>query len=174
MMRHAILAAICVMMPVQVLAHTTLIETEIRQGIASRFTLNVPHGCGSEATLRLRVRIPAGIVAVKPMPKAGWDLEIVTTTYETPQMLGETEITEGVTELIWNGNLPDAYFDEFAFRGTVTEANKVGSTLYLPAVQECATGVERWIELPAEGQNPHDLARPAPGVKIAPSGMHHH
>jgi uncharacterized protein YcnI len=33
-------------------------------------------------------------------------------------------------------------------------------------VQECATKAERWIELPAEGQNPDDLESPAPGVTI--------
>lgn len=156
------------------LAHTTLVEKEVQQGVAARFTMSVPHGCGSEATLRLRVAIPTGVVAVKPMPKAGWTLEVVTQTYETPQKLGDTEIAEGVVELIWEGNLPDAYFDEFAFRATVTEAVEVGSTLYTPAVQECETGVERWIERPAEGQNAHDLARPAPGVKVTPAMGHQH
>lgn len=159
------------------MAHTSLVESEIKQGVASRLTMSVPHGCGSEATLRLRVRIPEGLVAVKPQPKAGWALEVVTGAYETPQKLGETILTEGVLELIWEGNLPDAYFDEFAFRGAVTEAVEVGSMLYIPAVQECATGVERWIEIPMEGHDGHDghdLARPAPAVKIIPAGAHHH
>lgn len=174
MRRDCIFAAACLLLAGPALAHTTLVQTEIEQGVAARFTLSVPHGCGAEATLRLRVRIPPGVVAVKPMPKAGWDLEIVTGRYAQPQSLGGTEIAEGVSELIWRGNLPDAHFDEFTFRGTVSEAVETGSMLYVPVVQECATGVERWIERPAAGQDPHDLARPAPGVKIVPAGAHHH
>ncbi len=174
MINRLLCLATALLMSTAAMAHTTLVESEIKQGVASKFTLSVPHGCGAEATLRLRVRIPAGLVAIKPQPKAGWALDVVSGAYETPQKLGETTLSEGVLELIWEGDLPDAYFDEFAFRGTVTEAVEVGSILYIPAVQECATGVERWIEIPVEGHGSHDLARPAPAVKITPAGAHHH
>ena len=156
------------------LAHAGLVETEVKQATASRFTLYIPHGCGAEASLRVRVRIPTGIVSVKPMPKAGWDLESKKGTYSEPQTLSGSTLTEGVVELIWHGNLPDAYYDEFVFRGTVSEDVEVGSTLYIPAIQECANGVERWIEVPKEGHEGHALDKPAPSVKVAPEGAHHH
>lgn len=155
-------------------AHASFAETEARQGVASRFTLQVPHGCGTEATLKLRIRIPQGLVAVKPMPKPGWNLEIVEGAYDAPQTVGGSTVTEGVREVIWTGELPDAHYDEFVFRATVTRAVPHDTMLYIPAVQDCANGSERWIEIPATGQDSHSLKRPAPAVKVVPAGMHSH
>jgi uncharacterized protein YcnI len=36
-------------------------------------------------------------------------------------------------------------------------------------VQECANGAERWIEIPAAGQDPESLESPAPGLKLLPA-----
>ena len=82
-------------------------------------------------------------------------------------------MTEGVTEITWTGELPDAWYDEFVFRGTVTDAFAVDSMLYIPVVQECADGSVRWIETPAEGQDAHDLPHPAPAVKVVAGHDHH-
>jgi uncharacterized protein YcnI len=35
-------------------------------------------------------------------------------------------------------------------------------------VQECETGVRRWIEIPPDGAVPAHLKEPAPGVKLLP------
>jgi periplasmic copper chaperone A len=40
-------------------------------------------------------------------------------------------------------------------------------------VQECETGVNRWIEIPADGKSAHDLKEPAPGVKLLPKAEGH-
>ncbi|PVH27711.1 DUF1775 domain-containing protein [Pararhodobacter oceanensis] len=69
--------------------------------------------------------------------------------------------------------LLDAHFDQFSFRGKMTDTFAVGSTVYFPVVQECANGAERWIEIPAEGQDPHELEGPAPGVEITEPGHSH-
>ena len=155
-------------------AHSTLAEKDVTQGAASRLTLRIPHGCGAEATLRVRIQIPAGMVSVKPMPKANWKLDITSGPYDASYMLNGAEISEGVRELKWTGELPDAHYDEFVFQATVSEHIEPGTKLYIPAVQECATGSERWIEIPAEGEEGHDLARPAPGVMVMPAGAHRH
>ena len=39
---------------------------------------------------------------------------------------------------------------------------------YFPLVQECEKGVHRWIEIPAAGKSGHDLAEPAPALKLLP------
>lgn len=135
--------------------------------------LGVGHGCAGESTLKVRVQIPEGVIAVKPVPKAGWTLEIITGAYETSYDYYGTPLTEGVKELIWTGELPDAYFDQFSFRAKLTDALAVGSTVYFPVVQECANGAERWIEIPAEGQDAHDLEDPAPGLNITEPGHGH-
>ena len=37
----------------------------------------MPHGCSGSPTTAIRVRVPAGIIGVKPMPKPGWQLNTV-------------------------------------------------------------------------------------------------
>ncbi len=48
-----------------------------------------------------------------------------------------------------------------------------GAMLYFPVVQECATKTERWIEIPAAGQDPESLEGPAPGVRLLPASGDH-
>lgn len=78
-------------------------------------------------------------------------------------------MTEGVTEIVWTGELPDAFYDEFVFRAMLTTDLKPDAELYFPVVQECANGTERWIEIPAAGQDSDSLDTPAPGVKLLPA-----
>ena len=154
------------------LAHATLEQSEAPEGATYKAVMRIGHGCDGEPTQKLRVQIPEGVISVKPMPKAGWALETVKGAYEKEYDYFGTKLTEGVKELVWTGELPDDYYDEFVFRGTITEAFPAGSTVYFPTVQECANGAERWIEIPAEGQDPHELEGPAPGVKIVPAASH--
>ena len=168
-----ILSAFALILPLtlgtQAHAHATFAETEVVQGQTARLTLRVGHGCGDEATLRVRVRIPEGLIAAQPMVKAGWALETVSGPYEASYELYGRTVTEGVREIIWSGELPDAYYDEFVFRARVTDTVAAGEMLYIPAIQECANGAERWIEIPAAGQDSHDLEGPAPGVMVVPA-----
>lgn len=155
-------------------AHVTLETPEAAQKSTYKAVLRVGHGCEGEATQRLRVRIPEGVIAVKPMPKPGWTIEIVKGAYKQGYDYYGTKLTEGVTELVWSGNeLPDDYYDEFTFRAYLTEALPVGSMVWFPVVQECANGAERWIEIPAEGQDADDFEMPAAGVKIGEPGHGH-
>lgn len=156
-----------------VFAHATFEETEFAQNSTAKFTTRIGHGCEGEATLRVRVQIPEGVIAVKPMPKAGWALETVSGPYGQSYELWGATVTEGVREIVWTGELPDAFYDEFVFRGRITDRLPAGETLYVPVVQECANGAERWIEIPAAGQDPDALEFPAPGVKIVPASGGH-
>lgn len=155
-------------------AHATFEQREVVQNVTQRMVLRVPHGCGPEATLRVRVALPDGVVAVQPMVKAGWELTTETGPLSQPYHSHGTEITEGVREITWQGELPSEFYDEFIFRARFTEALPAGEMLYIPVVQECATSAERWIEIPAEGQSASDLSYPAPGVMVnAPAGHGH-
>ena len=153
--------------------HATFENAEARQGATWKAVLRVPHGCDGEATLKVRVQIPEGMHSVKPMPKAGWALDTVVGPYAAEYTNHGRKVTEGVKEIVWTGELPDAFYDEFVFRGTMSDAFAVDQVVYIPVVQECANGAERWIEIPAEGQKSSDLASPAPGVKIF-KGSHSH
>ena len=178
-MKHLIaLAALALPLAVatETAAHATFAETEVVQNQTARLTLRVPHGCGDEATLRVRIQIPEGVISAQPMVKAGWALETVTGPYANAHTVHGRTVTEGVREIIWSGELPDAFYDEFVFRARVTEEVPAGEMLYIPVVQECANGAERWIEIPSAGQDSHDLEDPAPGVMVVPAsaGGHGH
>ena len=100
-------------------AHVTLEVKEARVGAPYKAVLSVPHGCEGTATTTIRVRIPEGMIAVKPMPKPGWKIDTVKGKYEkTYSYFHGAKLSEGVTEISFSGgNLPDAYYDEFVFSG---------------------------------------------------------
>jgi uncharacterized protein YcnI len=153
--------------PVIAYAHITLENREAAAGATARLVLRVPHGCEGSATVRLRVRIPDGVVNVKPMPKPGWELTTVLGPLARPVAAeGGGQITEGVREIVWSGGrLLDAHYDEFIFRAQVPDQ---AGMLYFPTVQECERGTHRWIEIPAEGRGADDYREPAPGLRIVP------
>jgi uncharacterized protein YcnI len=155
------------------LGHITLDAEGANIGSYYKAVVHVPHGCNGSATTKVRVRIPDGVIAVKPQPKAGWTLEIKEGDYAQPYTLNGAKVSSGVTEIAWSGNLPDAYYDEFVFRGYITDTLKAGDTLYFPFVQECEQGVDRWIDTSGKS----DVSNPAPGVKLLgpkKSGGHSH
>jgi uncharacterized protein YcnI len=75
-------------------------------------------------------------------------------------------VTRGVLEVTWTGGpLPNAYFDTFELRVGVPPTP--GKTLYFKTVQRCVKGVERWIQIPVNGQPEPDS--PAPAVTVTKS-----
>ena len=102
------------------------------------------------------------------MPKTGWELTTKIDPYPQPVRYFEDTLTEGVREIAWTrGELPDEWYDEFVFRGRLPD-NGAGTTIWFPVVQECETGVNRWIEIPAEGKTADDYEEPAPGLLLIP------
>ncbi len=151
-------------------AHVTLETREAPVGAPYKAVLRVPHGCEGTATIALRVRVPDGMIAVKPMPKPGWKIDTVNGKY--PRTYGYfhgAKLSEGVTEIRFSGgSLPDAYYDEFVFTGFLAGDLEPGTMLYFPVVQECEKGVHRWIEIPAAGNSAGDSPEPAPALKLLP------
>jgi uncharacterized protein YcnI len=175
-LRPQALAAIAVfslalaLAPRAAVAHPSLQAREARVGAPYRAVISIPHGCDGSATVRLRVLIPEGVIGVKPMLKPGWTVTTVRGPYARgyPTFRGQT-LAEGVKEVVWSGRLPDDFFDDFVFSAFLTDALPVGQKLYFPTHQECEKGSYRWTEVPAEGQDEHALARPAPGVMLLPA-----
>lgn len=150
------------------LAHVSLENDAAPAGANYKAVLRVPHGCDGKATIAVRVRLPEGVISVKPMPKAGWAIEKTRGEYaKAYDHYGEAE-TEGVRELTWSGGrLGDDEYDEFVFRAYITDAFKPGQAVAFPVVQECEGGATtRWIEVPAEGKSADDYQHPAPTVTI--------
>ena len=156
-------------------AHVTLEIQEAKVNAPYKGVLRVPHGCEATATASIRVRIPAGVLGVKPKPQPGWTLTTVTAKYPKPVKLYHSELTEGVVEISWaGGKLPDAWYEEFIFTGFISGELEPGKTIYFPVVQECEKGVHRWIEIPAPGQSRSDLPKPAPELKLLPAAGRPH
>jgi uncharacterized protein YcnI len=168
--RGALGAAAMLALLTPALSHITLDVQEAPVNSTYKAVLRVPHGCDGAATLKLRVRVPEGVIAVKPMPKAGWTLDTVKGTYGKTYDNAGTPVSEGVQEIVWTGKLLDEHYDEFVFRGRLTDSLKAGEMLYIPAVQECEGGkAERWIEIPAASKSADDYRYPAPGLKLLPA-----
>lgn len=127
----------------------------------------VPHGCDGSPTRSISFQIAAGITSAKPQAKPGWKLTIVRGKLPQPvkDFAGNT-VTRGVLSVTWSGGtLPDSQFDTFNI--LLGMPNTPGKTVYFPAVQRCAKGVTRWIEIPKKGQD--EPAHPAPGVTLTKS-----
>lgn len=143
-------------------AHVTLEVQQAKIGASYKAVLRVPHGCAGEATNVVRVQIPEGFFAVKPMPKAGWTLEVVTGPYENSYENHGSSVTEGVKEIVWSGgDLPDAFYDEFVFRGTFAGSLESGK-FYFPTIQECANGEEAWLDVTGS----ENVDMPAPSLEL--------
>jgi uncharacterized protein YcnI len=154
-------------------AHITLASSEAAAGTTFKAVLVVGHGCEGAATTQLRVQIPEGFYNVKPMPKPGWELKTVTGPYATPFQNHGTPLTEGLTEISWSGGeLPDADFDEFAFRGTFGSDLGAGTKFYFPVIQTCGTTEDAWIDTSGD----ENAEMPAPAVTLTPAvpAEHHH
>jgi uncharacterized protein YcnI len=148
-------------------AHVTLENREATIGRSYKAVFEVPHGCAGSATTRIRVQIPQGVIAVKPMPKPGWNVEAIKGKYASEYDFHGTRLSEGVKEVVWSGGkLPDDFYDEFVISTFLTADLKPNTTLYFPVVQECEQGVSRWIDIPADGDA--GSKSPAPGVKLMP------
>jgi uncharacterized protein YcnI len=148
-------------------AHVTLEVQEATAGSAYKAVLRVPHGCEGAPTTKITVQIPEGFIAAKPMPHAGWTIEIVKGKYAKAYDYFGSQLEEGPKQVTWSGgSLPDEYYDEFVLRGTFAASLPAGM-IYFPVVQECDGGkAERWIEIPAEGKNADDYEFPAPGLNL--------
>ena len=165
----AILAA-----PVPALAHATLEVSKAPANSTYKAVLRVPHGCDGQPTHTVTVTIPEGFIGVKPMPKPGWTLETVKSDYAKSYTLHGSEVSSGVTEVRWSGgNLPDEFYDEFVFRGSLTDFEP-GTVLAFKAVQACPDGEVAWAEIAEPGTDPHDLDHPAPILTVTTPVGHGH
>lgn len=147
-------------------AHVVL-EYQVAPADASyKATFKVGHGCGESPTRQVSVLIPAGVSGAKPMPKAGWALEV--------QRAGES-----VSRVTWTARtavdaLPNDQYDEFV---VVARTPKEPGTIYWPVNQVCESGRTDWVEVPRDGRKLSDLKSPAAALEILPadhSGGHKH
>jgi uncharacterized protein YcnI len=152
----------------QAAAHVTANPDQAPADSWFRTALRVGHGCEGSSTIAVRVKLPDGVISVRPQMKPGWEITITMRKLDQPIEGPHGTVTEVVDEIAWRGGpLPDAYFDEFGI--SMRLPAEPGKTLYFPTVQECEQGVHRWIEIPAANQSWDDLEEPAPFVRLNPT-----
>jgi uncharacterized protein YcnI len=150
-------------------AHITASPNEAQAGAYFQTAFTVPHGCNGTPTIAVRVKIPDGVLSVKPQMKPGWEISITNRKLVKPIDAGHGRmIAETVDEVAWRGgSLPDSYYDTFGL--VMKLPDTPGRTLYFPIVQECKEGVHRWIGIPAAGQKWNDVREPAPFIRLRPA-----
>lgn len=153
-------------------AHVTLEYQVANAGSYYKSTFKVGHGCGNSPVKQIVVTIPAGVQGAKPMPKAGWTIEVTRERLAQPVTDHGTNITEGVARISWTAKTPTDYlqndwYDEFVLQAKLPA--KAGM-LYWPVSQICEEGKVDWAEVPSAGQKLSDLKSPAAALELMPAG----
>ena len=157
-------------------AHVSLDEPAALAGTMYKAALRLGHGCGASSTTAIKVFIPTGFKGAKPMPKPGWVLTVAKAPLDKPYDDHGRSVTEDVSEIVWTAAsrehwLPDAFFDEFVFRGGLPAT---GGPMWFKVEQTCEQGRNLWVEIPAAGQSAHDMKSPAALLEIIGSGAGAH
>lgn len=149
-------------------AHVSFIDAQpITEGKSFKATFAISHGCEGSPTTKVTIKIPQGIIAVKPMPKANWTITTGTQKYaKTYQQYGK-DITEGVESITWEGSLPDQYYDEFTLTGYFADQDKNSEQVYFPVIQTCEKGQYLWTDTSGHAHHGHDSEElSAPSLKV--------
>ena len=118
-------------------AHITANPAEGPSDGFATVSFQVPHGCEESPTTQLRIQIPPSVPSATPSVHPLWDVSTKEGKKDKVELHGET-ITRGVSEVTYTAKQP------------------------LP----CEKGETRWIQIPAEGENPDELEDPAPAVVL--------
>lgn len=148
------------------MAHVTVSPGQATAGEHANIDVRVGHGCDGSFTTEISVQIPDTVASVTPEFLPGWSVDTTMGPLAEPvERHGET-VGEGIREVTWSGGpaIPDHLFFDFGL--SVQMPDTPGETLYFPVVQTCEDGETRWIEIPAEGGDGHDLEFPAPAVEL--------
>lgn len=155
-------------------AHVTLDQDMAAGGSYYKAVFRVPHGCEGSATTAISIRIPEGVISVKPQPKPGWTVTTEKAAYKQTYEVHGKPVSEGVVKVTWEGGkLPDDQFDEFAFLAKLPNDPEV-MKLFFPVAQTCEKGATAWDEFAAPGVDLHSLDRPAPSLMLMHGEGHEH
>ncbi|WP_203337456.1 YcnI family protein [Nocardioides limicola] len=156
-------------------AHVTVDPTTTDANSYAVLTVSVPHGCDGSATTEVAIRIPEQITSVTATRHPLWDVRVETETLDEPitDAHGNT-VTERDAMVVYRTDspLPDGQRD--AFELSVRLPDAADDTLVFPTVQTCERGEAAWIQVPADGQDAHDLDYPAPSFVLTEAAGHGH
>ena len=147
-------------------AHVVTNPSEAPSDGYATVSFQVPHGCEESPTTQVRIQIPPSVASATPAVHPSWSVETKQGKKDPVELHGE-KITEGVSEVIYNARTPlPADRLDFFYISLKMPAGEEGETVYFPTIQKCEQGETRWIQIPAEGENPDELEEPAPSVVL--------
>lgn len=154
-------------------AHVGLRADTTTAGETAIITFGFGHGCGDSPTTALVIQIPEQFNSVTPVFAAGWSIEIEKEELDEPiEGSHGTTITERTATVTFAADEPieNGIYGMVSLRLSLPQES-AGETIFFPVIQECEDGEHAWIEIPQEGEDPHDLEEPAPGIEVtAPEG----
>lgn len=148
-------------------AHVTVTPNTTAAGAYAVLTFSVGHGCEGSPTTKLAIQMPESIPEVTPTINPGWNVEKVSEQLAEPVTDDHgNEVTERTGQVVYTAKTPlaDGYRDTVELSVQLPDA--AGDTLAFPVVQTCEKGETRWTETAAEGQDPEELASPAPVLTV--------
>lgn len=168
-----LLLGVALVAPATAGAHISISPPGAPAGSYAHLELSIPHGCDGSPTTRIAVKIPDDVPSVIPQRSPFWQVETKEGPKQAEGQHGEKS-AQGVTEVVWTARepLPDHELDVLGM--TVALPDAAGETLWFPVIQTCAKGQNRWIQIPAEGEDAHDLSDPAPGIELTAAKGHGH
>jgi uncharacterized protein YcnI len=178
-MKKARLAALAVALsalavPAAAQGHVFLQQTEEPADGYPILDFVVPHGCDGSPTTSITVQFPKSVPSVTPEAVPGWNVSTKEGPKDEVELFDET-ITKGVSEVTWTATGEPLADDQLLRFGAEAKLPATeGETIYFPTIQKCEQGETRWIQIPAEGEDPESLESPAPALPLtAPAGDEH-
>jgi uncharacterized protein YcnI len=167
--------ALALALPLAAAAHVAVTPSSTAAGSTTQLTFSVGHGCDGSATTALTFTIPEEIASVTPTVHPNWTAEKVLVDLAQPITdVHGNSLVQRVGQVIYTATTPL----EDGFRDTVTlqltlPAEAEGSTLAFPVLQTCEAGESNWNQVAEEGQDAHDIERPAPTIGVTPPAVDH-
>ena len=156
-------------------AHVNVTPEDNAAGGSSVLTFSFAHGCEGSPTSKIAISLPDQLVDATPTVHPGWDVEKVSETLDAPKTLASgATVTERVSQIVYTAKEPvaDGLRDTLQLQVLLPES--AGETLAFPVLQTCEKGETNWAEVPAQGQDPHDLKSPAPSFVIGEASTESH
>lgn len=148
-------------------AHVTVTPSTTAAGAPAVVQFSIGHGCEGSATTSVTIRIPEQVNAVTPTRHPLWDVEEEVVALDPPVVDAHgTRLTERVASITFRAADPLPEGERDVLELALTLPPEAGATLAFPTIQTCEQGEAAWIEVPADGQDPDRLERPAPSFRL--------
>lgn len=163
---------LAVAVPLSASAHVTITPGTATPGSYALVTFKVPNESATATTNRLEVDIPSDtpFSSVSYVPVAGWTVDLVKETLPKPVQVGDNELKEAVTRIVWTAQpgyeIKAGQLQLFPLSvGAVPDTGKIA----LKALQGYSDGsTVSWADTTEDAEHP----APVLYVNDVPTGEH--